>query len=169
MGGITFDEFLNARSGDKEPLLDFKWVCIEIPYGLDPTYVETVDLPFPSINIKQGLFGAGTFTYYPGFQEISAFDVQLYEDSRARSLKWAKDWQERIRDPRNGAFYLPTNYKQDIKFRLFDTTGATVVTVTCLNCWPTTKGAWNLTNTGTGQALKVHINFATDGLEIEWG
>ncbi len=166
--GIDFDEFLSNRSGDREPLLSFKWMCTELPFGFETKYVESVDLPFPSLNIKQGLFGAGTFTYYPGFEEISAFDIQFYEDSRARTLKWLKDWKERIRDPRNGAFYLPTNYKYDITVHLLDTTGKPILKAICKNCWPTTKGNWNLNYQGGGEALKVHQNFSVDRLELEW-
>lgn len=165
---VSFDTFLENRKGDKEPLLSFKWVCTELPFGHNRLYVESVDLPFPNINIKQGLFGAGTFTYYPGFEEISAFDMQFYEDSRIRTLKWLKDWKERIRDPRNGAFYLPPNYKYDIKFRLMDTTGQEIAEAICKNCWPTTKGNWSLNYTGGGEALKVHQNFATDGLVLNF-
>lgn len=166
--GIDFNTFLSKRSGDREPLLSFKWLCTGLPLGHDVTYVESVSLPFPSINIKQGLFGAGTFSYYPGFEEISAFDMQLYEDSRARTSKWLKTWKERIRDPRNGAFYLPTNYKYDIEFHLLDTTGKPILKAVCKNCWPTTKGPWELNYQGGGEALKCHQNFSLDGIELTW-
>lgn len=163
---LTFDEFVAKRTGDRSPMLDFYWYCVELPFGHDPDYVETVSLPFPSINMKP-LFIASKFAQYPGFMEIAAFDMTLYEDVRMRSHHWIKDWQDRIRDPQTGTYFLPGNYKRDMRFALTDgtTRDTPVLTVTLQNCWPTTTSALELTNAG-GQALKVQQNFAIDGVKF---
>ncbi len=163
MTSLTLSEFISRRSGDREPLLDFKWFCETMPFGFDTDYVETIDLPFPSLNVKP-MFVAAKNVYFPGFLELSAFDIVFYEDSRARSRQYLREWQERIRDPSNGAYYLPTNYKRDIDVALQDTTGAVIMRVRLKNCWPTQSGNWSLQN-GGGQRLTVQQNFATDGVE----
>lgn len=159
---LTFDEFVARRSGDRSPMLDFYWYCIELPFDGDPDYVETVSLPFPSINMKP-LFMAGRFEQYPGFMELSAFDITFYEDVRMRSHHWVKEWQDRIVDPDTGAYSLPGAYKRNMRFALTDgtTTDTPILTVTLEGTWPTTTSPIDLTNAG-GQALKVQQNFALD-------
>lgn len=157
--------FIERRQGDRTPLTDWKWRCSSLPFGMDTDYVETVSLPFPSFNIKP-LFGAGTFSYYPGFEEISAFDVQLYEDESLRSLKWLTNWKGKIRNPETGAYFLPTNYKYDLEFELLGTRNNVVLKAKAINCWPSQKGNWDLTNTSTNGLLKVHQNFSCDGVKL---
>ncbi len=165
MSIYDIEEFVNRREGDRQPIHDWKWHCVSLPFGMDTDYCESVSLPFPSFNIKP-LFGAGTFTYYPGFEEIQAFDCQFHEDEALRSLKWLTMWKERIRDPDTGAFYLPTNYKHDLVFELLGNQNQTILTATCKNCWPSTKGNWDLNYTSTNGLLKVHQNFSCDGVKL---
>ena len=151
-----------------DPLLSFKWVCTELPYGMDPTYVEEVSMPFLTIQPKEGLFGAGTYSYYPGFEDISAFDVTFYEDSVMTTTKWLKEWKERIRRPSDGCYYLPGYYKQNIVVKMMDTTGKVIATVTLKNCWPTGRSNWDLNYTSDGR-LTVQQNFSVDDQEVEFG
>lgn len=162
---LTIDEFISKREGDQGPLWDWKWHCTSLPFGFRTDYVETVSLPFPSFNVKP-LFGGGTFTYYPGFEEISAFDMQLYEDQKVRAIEWLTMWKGRIRDPDTGAYFLPTNYKYDIGIELLNDKNQSVVKATLKNCWPTQKGNWDLTNSSTNGILKVHQNFSCDGIKF---
>lgn len=165
MSRYDIDEFIKRRDGDRSPLWDWKWHCTSLPYGMDTDYVESISLPFPSFNIKP-LFGAGTFSYYPGFEEVQAFDIQFYEDEALRTSKWLQMWKERIRDPDVGAFYLPTNYKMDMEFELLNNQNARVMTAVCKNVWPSTKSNWELNYTSTNGMLKVHQNFSTDGIKL---
>lgn len=160
---------LQRRADAKlDPLLDFKWACTSLPLGHDPTYVEEVDLPFQQISPKEGLFGAGQYTFHPAFQDISAFDITFYEDSQLNTSKWLQTWFERIRRPSDGAYYLPTNYKFDIQLELMDTTGATVGRVTLINVWPTARGNWPLSYSGNDR-LKVQQNFSVDRMVFDTG
>lgn len=165
MSRYDIDTFISRRDGDRSPVHEWKWHCTQLPYGFDTDYVETVGIPFSSFNIKP-LFGAGTFTYYPGFQEISAFDIQFYEDISLRTTKWLTQWKERIRDPNNGAFYLPYHYKEDMHFELLDDFNNTILRMVAVNCWPSQKNNWDLNYTSTNGLLKVHANFSTDGLKL---
>ena len=159
---LSLDEFTKARSGDRSPLLDFYWYCVELPFDLDPSYVETVSLPVPSINMKPVFMGA-RFRQYPGFRELSAFDITFYEDVSLRTHRWIEDWRNRIMDPETGTYFLPGNYKRNMKFALTDgrTTDTPVMTVTLVDVWPTTTSAFELQNAG-GQPIKVQQNFAID-------
>jgi len=161
---LTLDEFYEKRSGDRSPMLDFYWYCLELPFDLDPSYVETVSLPMPSINMKPVFMGA-KFRQFPGFRELSAFDITFYEDVAMRTRNWLIDWQNKIMDPETGTYFLPGNYKRNMKFALTDgrTTDTPIVTVELINVWPTTTSAIELQNAG-GQPIKVQQNFAIDDI-----
>jgi len=157
--------FISRRDGDRSPIHEWKWRCTSLPFGADTDYCESVSLPFPSFNIKP-LFGAGTFTYYPGFEEIAAFDCQFYEDVSLRTLKWLTFWKERIRNPDTGAYYLPTNYKYDLEFELLDDNNRRILRALAKNCWPSQKSNWDMNYTSTNGLLKVHQNFSCDGVKL---
>jgi hypothetical protein len=141
------------------------WQCDELPFGHDPTYLEHVNIPHPSVNVKP-LFGGGTFTYYAGFVEISAFNATFYEDVGMRTAKWLTSWRNRIRNPESGAFFLPKDYKRDLHFTLFNTRGEPILRVQAKNCWPTTCSEWDWVP-GDSEILKLEINFATDGINLQ--
>jgi len=164
MALLTREQFTH-RPKTKDPLLSFKWHCVSLPFAMDTTDVESVSLPFPSLNVKP-VFGAGKFTYYPGFLELSSFDITFYEDSLASSRRALMAWQERIRHPVEGYYYLPANYKRNIEFELMDTTGKAILSVVLKNCWPTQTNNWDLSYTEDGR-LTVQQNFALDGMEYK--
>jgi hypothetical protein len=165
MSRFDIEEFVTKREGKAGPVHDWKWHCTSLPLGMQSDFCESVSIPFPSFNIKP-LFGAGTFTFYPGFEEIQAFDCQFHLDEAMTTIKWLTAWKEKIRDPENGAFYLPTNYKFDIEFQLLGTKNDVLLTVVCKNCWPSTKSNWDLNYTSTNGLLKVHQNFSCDGIKL---
>lgn len=160
---LTLEEFTQRRTGDREPLLDLYWYCDDLPFDGDKDYVETANIPFPSLNMKP-LFVGSQFEQYPGFLEISAFDLTFYEDVRVRSRKWVMNWQARIRDPESRTYFLPSSYKRDMTFCLTDgtTRDTPIFTVTLKNCWPTMSNGLDLSNNG-GNPLKLQQNFACDG------
>jgi hypothetical protein len=153
-----------------DPLLSWKWVCTFLPTfdganGIPVAYVENVSLPFASISPKAGLFGGGTYTYYPAFEDISAFDVVFYEDKFMGTTKWIKSWYDAIRNPANGAYYLPTSYKRDMRLELHNQEGSKVAEVVLQNIWPTAKGNWDMDYTSDSR-LQVHQNFSIDSAKI---
>lgn len=169
MAWLELEEFIQMRSGDREPLMSMYWHCLELPFDGEVSYVETVNIPFPSLGMRP-IFGGGAYTQYPSFQEISAFDITFYEDVKARSRKWVNEWLGKIRDQRTGAYGLPASYRRNMKFALMAGVGGTkaeqtapILTITLRNCWPTQSGNWDLGN-GDPTPLKVSQNFATDGI-----
>lgn len=163
MAILTLSEFNERRLGDREPLLDFKWHCLSMPFGFDTDYVETIGLPFPTLAVKE-MYGAANSTFYPGAMSVAAFDITFYEDSKARSRNYLRMWHERIRHPSEGYYYLPSNYKRDIEVELLDTQNKPVLGVRLKGCWPTQSNAWDLTSNGNGR-LTIQQNFAVDGME----
>lgn len=163
MAILTLKEFAERTSTEKgSPLLAFKWHCVSLPFDYDTTYVETVSLPFPSLNVKP-VFEGGRYTNYPGFLELSAFDITFYEDSKASSKQYLKTWQEKVRHPVEGYYYLPGNYKRDMIFELLNTKGDPVMRVKLKNCWPTTSNNWELSS--ANERLTIQQNFSTDSME----
>lgn len=165
MADTSFSILEERKEASLDPLLAFKWVCSVLPGGLPPDYAEQIDLPFPKIQPKDGLFGAGTYTYYPAFEVISDFNITFYEDSKMSTTKWLQLWFQRIRRPTDGAYYLPTSYKQDMQFLMMDTTGTVIAEITMLNAWPTGRSPWDL-NYSTDDRIKVQQNFSCDGQDL---
>lgn len=161
---LTLEEFIGKRSGDRSPMLDMYWYCVELPFDFEPSYVETVTLPVPSINMKP-FFMAGRFVQFPGFRELAAFDITFYEDVSMRSFKYIQDWRNKIMDPETGVYSLPGEYKRPMKFALTDgrTTDTPILTAELQDVWPTTTSPIQLINNG-GQALKIQQNFAIDNV-----
>ncbi len=157
------ETFISRREGDREPIHAWKWACLSLPFGMDVDYCETVDLPKPSF-AQKNLFAAGTFSFYPGFQEISAFDCIFHEDISLRTSDWLTGWRNKMRDPETGAYALPPEYKYPLTFGLFSSNNKMILKAECRNCWPTTEAAWSLNYNGGNELLKVNINFSTDGV-----
>lgn len=165
MPSIGFDVLQRRKDAKLDPMLNFKWICESLPFEHDPTYVESIGLPFPEIQQKEGLFGAGTYTYYPGFETISAFDVTFYEDSELNTALWLNAWRERIRRPEDGAYYLPPNYKRDIDLLLLNTENKTIGRAKLVNVWPTTISQWELSY-DSGERIQTQANFSCDRIRF---
>lgn len=163
MSVYDIQTFISRRDGDRSPIHDWKWVCTSLPYGMDADYCETVDLPKPSFNQKN-LFGAGAFTFYPGFQEIGTFDCTFYEDISLRTSGWLNGWRKKIRNPETGAYALPPEYKEIMTFDLLDNENNTILTAEARGVWPSTEAPWSLNYNSTNSLLKVQMSFSTDGI-----
>lgn len=153
-----------------DPLLSFKWLCTYLPplagFTLPPTYVEGADVPFPEIQQKEGIFAAGTFTYLPGYEQFSAFNVKVYEDSKLRALKYLTAWRNAIREPTTGLYYLEGNYKHEIHFSLYDQQNKELAQLKLYGCWPTSLGPLPLGQ--DSERVILQQNFSCDGLELKF-
>lgn len=167
MPDTSFDVFERRKSASLDPVLTFKWACESLPFGHDPTYVEEVNVPHPSLNAKSPLFGAGTYTYVPGFREIGTVNLSLYEDSKMTTTKWLKEWQSRIYRESDGAYFLPTNYKRDMFFSIMDVTGKVIAVVEMINAWPTTMSEWPLSYSNADR-LVIRQDFAVDRVNVNF-
>lgn len=163
MVDTSLERFFNARVGPKEPLYGFKWAIDSdtLPLGLDSTYMEEISLPFPSIAIADPLFGGATYSNFPGFCKIDNVSATFYEDQLMSTTKWILEWMGRIRDFKDGFYFLPHNYKYDIPLVLQNTMGETISKIMLKNVWPSQRDNWDLNYTATNR-LTVHVTFALD-------
>lgn len=163
---VTFDTIDNMP----DPMLDFRWVCTSLPnFGarMPPYYIEAVDIPFPEIQQKEGVFGAGTYSYYPGFITMPSFNITIYEDDRATALKWIEAWRRRIYNREKGTYYLPGQYKRPMRFQLFDNQNDPILEATLWNCWITTTASLALAYTSANR-VAIQQSVSTDGGDIRF-
>lgn len=167
MAILTLEEFTQRRTGDREPLLDLYWYCLQMPFGGDLDYVETASIPIPSINANS-IFEAAAFRKFPGFMEIGELDITFYEDVRCRTRQWLNYWRNRIRNEDTGAYYLPSHYKRDWRFALTDGTSRStpILTAYLVDTWPANSSPLELSN-NAGQPIKVQQSFCVDRVYFE--
>jgi hypothetical protein len=167
MVDTSIQRFLKARARSKEPALPFKWIVKSLPYGLDPAYVEEVQIPWTKLDIKDGLFGAATYSYYPGFSSTDQFNITFYEDSASTVTNWVLAWMRRIKNFEQGWYYLPPNYKENIEVTVLDTRNSPIMEIKMLNVWPIVRDPWALTYSDHTGHLRINQNFSVDSQEIK--
>lgn len=150
-----------------DPLLTFQWVARSMPFpGLTPAFIETFEIPFNNVK-SENVFSGGGYNYFPGFHDVSAFNVTFYGDSGGKSLKWLSDWKNRIKDFDTGIYQLPSNYKRTWEVALVDNTGSAVIDVTLSGCWPADTASITLDyNDGAGK-VTFNQNFSLDNASIK--
>lgn len=173
----NIDILLSRNTAEKSPLLTFKWVCSSLPFGFDPTYVESLDLPFCNVDVSQGWHGAGSFTYYPEFSNISSFSLTLYEDSSMSTLQWLTFWKNQIKvlyptsaengSGKAGAYFLPRYYKRNMEFKLLATDNSEVLKVTLINVFPTDTGNLSMDYTQSDR-VKLTQTFSCDDQSLDF-
>jgi len=151
---------------EREPLLKFKWVCSMLPYGMDPLYVETINLPYNQFNKKEAVFGGAQYSQYGGFSTVNDFAITFYEDSQASTMAWINEWFKKIKDFATGGYNLPKEYKKHMEFYLLDTTGKDVAKVTLKNTWPISIGDLNL-DWVSSERVTTQVNFTCDNVKYE--
>lgn len=152
-----------------DPLLVFQWVAKTVPFGeqfeVTPAYIETLEIPF--CNVKaEGVFFGGGYNYFPGFHDISAFNVTFYGDSRGRVLRWLMSWKARVKNFETGIYQLPGNYKQDWEVALLDNAGNTVHEATLHGCWPADTGQVSLDYSDGAGRISFNQNFSIDYMSM---
>ena len=166
MPDTSFDTFIKYRTQGHEPLLGFKWVCTSLPYGMPVQYVESIQLPFVNLSVKDGLFAAGTYSYFPGFSDIDQFTMTFHESISGLATRWILYWKSRIKDFDTGAYYLPANYKEDITFSLLDNRNNSVMDITLVDVWPATVDPFDLNYTDPSARIQVSATFSVDDQKI---
>lgn len=166
MADTSLDRVLRSKAGNKEPLLMFRWVCTEIPFGLPTEYVEEAQITWVNLEVKEGKFGASTFSYYPGFSDIDQFSLVITEDSKGTASRWIMNWLNRIKDFGTGNYSLPTRYKRNMSFQLLDTRGIAVMDVQMINVWPITRDAFGLNYTDKEGRHQLNVTFSVDDQNI---
>ena len=157
---------LSARP---DPLLDFKWRVKALPrpaFGVDETYIETVDLPWNNIGAAN-IFAGGGYNYFPQFHDISAFGINIYADCEGRSLKWLNAWRQSVKSFETGLYSLPKDYKENLVVQLMDTKNKPIVEVTLNGVWPADFTSLNLVSE-SGNRIVYAVQFSVDSQSIQF-
>ena len=166
MPDTSIDTFLRARQRGDEPILGFKWVCTGLPYGLPLTYVESVQVSWVKLNVKDGLFAAATYSYYPGFSDIDSFTMTFHESVRTATTKWLLYWMSRIKNFSTGTYFLPGHYKEDISLSLLDNQNRSVLDITMKDCWPIVRDPIDLNYHDPASRIQLSVSFSVDDQEV---
>jgi hypothetical protein len=158
---------LSQLLGMNDPLLNFRWVVQESFAGLPHTFVERVDLPFNNIQLREGVYNASSFTYYPGFHNVSGFGITFYEDDCATVTQWVEGWKNAIKDFSTGLYNLPITYKHDLQVTLVDTFGNPIVKATLEGIFPTDTSNFSLEYSSSSR-ISVEQQFSCDNCKLEY-
>ena len=165
---ITLDEVQEGTKGDRGPLLSWQWRIEEFPTfngaeTIPPLYCEESSLPFPQIAEKQKTIAA-TNIFFPGGSQVQAFDMVLYEDQAARSMKYILNWQSNIQNPYSGGYYPASYYKKDLTFYLFNNKNQPIYKAVTRNAFPLGMQPIQLSYAGNDRQ-RASINFACDAFQ----
>lgn len=149
-----------------DPMLQFKWVALSLPFGHKGEYMESIDLPFSNVAVSEGVYIGGRFMYFPGTHSISSFSASFYEDRNAASLKWIQDWKSKIKNFQTGAYGLPAQYKQDIVVRQLDQKNEPIFDVRLIDCWPSDTSPLSMNYTDGSGRVVIQQNFSVDDQEF---
>ena len=164
-GNMTLGIELREGLTRPDPLLTFRWVARDVPFGeqfgVTPAYIETFELPFNNVK-ADGVFMGGGYQYFPMFHDISAFGVTFYGDSQNRVIRYLNHWKSRVKNFKTGIYQLPGYYKRRWLVSLLDPAGNEVATAELSGCWPADTGQISLDyNDGSGRIL-LNQNFSVD-------
>ena len=152
-----------------DPLLTWRWVTGAVPfgaeYGVDTSYVETFEIPFNNVK-TEGVFCAGGYNYFPGFHDVSAFNVTFYGDSKGNALKYIMGWKSKVKSFETGIYALPPEFKRNWHVSLLDPAGEIVITVALEGCWPADTGQISLAYEDGGSRITFNQNFSVDTCKV---
>lgn len=149
-----------------DPMLQFKWVALSLPFDMPGEYMETIDLPFNNVAPSEGVYIGGRFMYFPGTHTVSAFSASFYEDRNAKALKWIQEWKSKIKNFQTGAYGLPADYKRDIVVRQLDQKNEPIFDVRLIDCWPADTSPLSMSYTDGSGRVVIQQNFSVDDQQI---
>lgn len=153
-----------------DPLLNFRWVIngdlpFGVMFGVDHSYVQSIDLPFGNITSGNQFMGGG-YNYFPQFHDTSAFNMSMYPDSQGKTLKWILHWKSMVKNLKSNLYGLPKDFKKDISVALLDSKANPIIIGTLRGCWPTDTGNISLNYDGAS-TLEFTQAFSIDSSEFE--
>lgn len=167
----SIEKLLRTSEPDRHPLFNFKWICTSLPFGMDESYVESVDLPWINIAAGTPWHAGASSTSYPEWSNTGTFSLNLYEDSSCRTMKWLVFWKNQIKTVYGdantvfGIYNTPKYYKRDLQFALLATDNSIVMTVNLIGCWPLDTSSLSLDYTSS-ERVKYSQTFSCDDQSI---
>lgn len=166
------DTQLSIALARPDPLLTFRWVVKSIPgnaaaFGIDYSYVETIELPFSNVR-STGVFFGGGYSYFPEFHDTAAFNVTFYGDSEGRVLSYLWNWKQKVKSFGTGLYNLPDEFKEDWTIALLNAKGAEVAQFKYIGCWPADTAPITLDQEGSSRITHSQT-FSLDSMELTIG
>jgi hypothetical protein len=158
---------LSQLLAHNDPLLNFRWVIQESFANLPHRFVERIDIPFNNIQLREGVYNASSFTYYPGFHNVSGFGITFYEDDCATVTQWIEGWKNAIKDFSTGLYNLPVSYKHNLEVILIDAKGDPIVKATLEGIFPTETSNFSLEYSSSSR-ISVEQQFSCDNCKLEY-
>ena len=156
----VLDQFANTR----DPFMNFRWVAYQMPFGLDPRYVEKVSIPwsrFESIPI----YNQGANSYYSSVKDIDAITVTFYEDVDLTITKMLLKWRELME--KDGYYALPIDYKKDLVFHLLSNNSNTaMIEMTAQGAWPSAIDNMELAYDSSDRII-ISVTFTIDKMVVK--
>lgn len=146
-----------------DPLINLDW-DIEMPDGLDASYVEEIQASMADFTVSEGVFRSGTRTYYVGAEDIGALSITFYEDRLMTVTQYLKRWRDRIRNT-NGTRNYPSQYKRTIRVWPTDGAGIILGEFAYRGCWPSKIPSIAWTSQGTAR-ITHQVDFSVDSVDI---
>lgn len=161
------EQILQANRPD--PMMSFKWVCSDasLPFALPCHYLESVDLNWENIQVASAYYEAGSNSYFPGINDVSAINMTFYEDQLASAMQWIMEWKAAVKDMNTGFYNMPSTYKKDVNISLLDNKNREIMVVKLIGLWPEATSSWSLNYTDAGR-LVVSQSFSIDNQKIEF-
>lgn len=150
--GTIAGEFVNSTASTgwlarmqarADPHLLHQWE-VQVPFGLDPTYIEGIEFSLPQIENIQ-IYRAGTYIYIAGIKSIASATLTLYEDNQFTTTGWINKWRQSIYDDKGN--HRPTSsYKQIITLSPTDMNWSKIGSILLVGTWPTQFPSYPLTS-----------------------
>jgi hypothetical protein len=157
---MALTEFANTR----DPFMTFRWTAYQLPFNLDPRYVEKVSIPWPRFE-SIPIYGSGTNNYYHSVQDVDPITVTFYEDAELTITKMLLQWRELIQT--DGYYGLPVDYKKNLGFYLLGTTDDTaLMDIQAQGAWPSSIENFDLAYDAS-ERLPISVTFTIDSLIIK--
>jgi len=139
---------------------------------LDPSYVESIDVPFNNISIADNWYGGSGYTYFAGPHDISSFSVTFYEDQKVSTLKYILAWKNLVKDFDSGFYNLPglgdgkVGYKRSMRLLFLDSKNNAILQADLEGIWPADTGNLSLNYTDSGR-ITISQTFSCDNGAIK--
>jgi hypothetical protein len=165
-GDVSYGNALAGIMARADPMHAFNWFA-DLPQinaggfaaSLPWYYVEEATIPFRQFE-SRNVYREGRFKHYPGKYSVDSLRLSVYLDSDNVALNYWQTWQNAILQPFNkstmyslgGGYTPPSSFKKDINIYLLDVRRAEVMSITYIECWPTSFDSLHL-QSASGERL----------------
>lgn len=161
---VSIDKAFNLAEPSVDWLWDSSFSGNVKGVNFDKLIVESIDIPFINITAMARHRNA-TNTYYPGFSDISGTNISFVEDSSGSVLTNLYNWMKAVKDPDDGSYGLPKDYKCNVDTQLYNLSGDKTVKIRLIGIWPTNISNYSLNYTNRGRLI-TSASFSVDSLKI---